>query len=150
MGQKRARPIPSQNPSQIAIGIFDQGRDREPVEVLREPVPEGFPPDLIHHLADYMARAYNAALGLSDGIDLSGMIETRGRPIDPQVDEIGRKAAMLRKQNPRFSWQKIALKLCPKKGQASHRCGKRYADRIRQAAAGYLLRVDLEKLARGE
>src|SRR5439155_27380350 len=80
MGQRRARPIQNQNPSEVAIEIYEEGKET-PVEVLRQPAPNGFPPDLLHHLADFMARGFNAALRVADrAISFYDFVNREARP----------------------------------------------------------------------
>jgi hypothetical protein len=119
---------------QVSIGLF-LGDDEFPVKVLEEPVPSNFPKKLLFHLADYMARGFNGAIRETALIrKLSA--KPVGRPIDPEVQRIGREAAKLREQG--FTYGEIARKLCSRKVQPLHRCDKKCADRIQKAARPYV------------
>ena len=133
MGQRRARPIQNQNPSEVAIEIYEEGKET-PVEVLRQPAPNGFPPDLLHHLADFMARGFNAAVHVADrAFSLDDFVTLERRPRDDESEREGRETAILREKHPTLSYTRIARKVCRDRNKRSHRCGKKCADRIRQA-----------------
>jgi hypothetical protein len=158
MEHHRARTIQTHNPSEIGVEIFEEGKETL-VEVLREPIPDGFPPALVHHLADMWARGFNTAIvrgchphedsdSGTDGIDLREFAPLlSGRPVNPEVAARGRKAAALREKC--LTYGEIALQLCPERTERHHRCGgKKCADRIRQEANEYLNRkaiADLQK-----
>src|SRR5215472_6201683 len=111
MGKFRARPVSSGNPSQIAVGIFLDSNDK-PLYLLREAVPEGVAPELLHYLAEYMAKGYNTAREETEIPPLDEfIIPMRGRSIDPEVQERGQKAAKLKATG--LTWGKVAMKLCP-------------------------------------
>src|SRR6516225_2970720 len=101
MVQRKARPISSGNPSQIAVGIFADASEN-PVEVLRVPVPEGFPPELVHHLADYLAQGYNAAGEDNSLADFDEFLPKYRRPEDPEAGREGRHGAKLREAHLSF------------------------------------------------
>ena len=162
MGRYRAKPVTTQSDLEVVVEILSEGQ-QQPSEVIRVPAPEGFPPERLHELADYWARGFNEACERLRGdivaeepetitcVDLSKFAASlRGRPSDPKLARIGREATKLHQQNPKLSWRRIALKVCPRKAQAGHHCSKKCADRIRQAAEQYEYQQDLEKLSRGE
>ena len=143
--------VPVQIP--IEITINDERK------VLLEPAPEGFPPELFPHLADFWKRGFTAALvhrgdsgahGGEEGPSLAEFAEPlSGRPLDPDVQARGRKAVALREKG--LTYGKIALQLCPERTHSHHRCGgKKCADRIRQEANEYLNRKAIEDLQRGD
>ena len=115
--------------------------------MLREPAPEGFPRKLFPYLADYMRRGFIAALSRRSSPDVQDFEEIdlapyaaplSGRPVNPEVQELGRNAARLRRGG--LTYGQIARQLCPLKNAQGHHCGRRCADRIRQAAKPYLKR----------
>jgi hypothetical protein len=144
---EKARPIKSETPSQIAIEIIEEGRETRR-EVIQETIPEGFPHEQAHHLAGYMSRGFNLALA-RQGVEIRGLEELaeplRGRPIDTNVEEEAQKAAKLRKQDPKMSWQRIARVACRNKGPR-HTCNKKCADRLEKAAKQYETRQEVESL----
>ena len=147
MNRGRARRILSQNPSEIVIGVFEGGKD-VPHKVIREIAPDGFPVDLLPHLADFMARGFNAAYA-DEGLDPSDFMSSpRGRRSHPAIEQRGLQAAKLRKEG--YTYGEITIRLCPERPQEGHRCNKKCVDRIRQEAKFYELKQDLERLARGE
>jgi hypothetical protein len=135
MAQYRAQVVNAETAAgEVAIEIF---RDSEPTPIylVREPVPENFPAQLKHHLADFLARGYLAAC---NRFDPSSVWTLYGRPPDPVVQQEGVQAAETKKANPGLNWQKIALRVCHKRQAPSHHCGKLCADRIRQAAKPHM------------
>jgi hypothetical protein len=134
MVQGKARPISSTNPSEIAVGIFSDASEN-PVDVLREPVPEGFPPELVHHLADYLARGFNAAVEEDPLAWVDEFLPKYRRPIDDETQREGYEGAKLRKEG--FTYGEIAHRICRHLNNPAHRCGKKCADRIRQAVKQY-------------
>jgi hypothetical protein len=150
MGQGNARPISGQNPSEIAIGLFDENRET-PLEVIREVAPAGFPSALLHHLADFMARGFNAACNRQPErvLDLSEFAPSpRGRRTDPEIERRGQQAAKLHKEG--LTYGQIASRLCPKRQCKGHHCVKKCADRIRQEAKSYETKQELERLGNAE
>jgi hypothetical protein len=158
MSERRALPIKTENPSEIAVELFEDDKGT-PIDVLREPVPEGFPPELRYHLAEFWARGFNAAIERSgqphdeesdSGVDLRDLAAPlSGRPVDPAVEARGKKAAALREKG--LTYGEIALQLCTERTDRHHRCGgKRCADRIRQEANEYLNRKAIADLQKGD
>jgi hypothetical protein len=150
MSQGKARPISSQNPSEVAIGIFNEGRDI-PSKVIREPAPVGFLPELLPHLADFMARGFNAACDPEPDkvLDLSQLVPSpRGRRSDSDAELRAQQAVKLHSEGK--TYRQIALRLCPKKQLKTHRCNKKCADRIRQEAKFYESKRYLDRLGQGE
>jgi hypothetical protein len=135
--RKLLPPDKASSKPQVTFGIFFEEDPAFPVRVFEEPAPQGFPKELLGHLADYMARGFNRAIRERA---LIKRLHSRpvGRPIDPEVQRIGKLAAKLRKEQPQKSWGEIALQSCPKRGQSGHRCRKKCADRIQQAAKPFL------------
>jgi hypothetical protein len=127
-GRNRSKKVPA-----AQVGIFIDG---ELVEGFVEPVPDDFPPELVPHLADFMARGINAAMVALRAKPQDWLRRARGRPIAAAVQQLGQEAARLRKEG--LTYGQIALRLCPRKAEPGHRCGKNCADRIRQAAKAYL------------
>jgi hypothetical protein len=132
-------------PLQISVEICLNGKK----ETLVESAPEGFPKDLLPHLADFLKRGFNAAcerLSCETFPSLAGLaLDPRGRLIDPEVERIGREAFKLHQEG--LTYGQIARKVCTKRGQPGHNpCRKRCADRIRQAARQYENREYLRKL----
>jgi len=132
MRQKTSRNRGKKVPA-VQVGIFI---GRQLVEGLVERVPDQFPPELAPHLADFMSRGVNAAIDALRAKPRDWLRRVRGRPIDPAVQKLGQEAAQLHKEG--LTYGQIARQLCPRKKQAGHWCGKRCADRIRQAARAYL------------
>jgi hypothetical protein len=145
MSQRKAQPVSSGNPSQIAVGIFEDDNEK-PIEVLREPVPIGFPPELAHHLAEYMARGFNVAV--EEVPSLEGFGSNRGRPSDDEAEREGYEGAKLREKG--FTFGEIARQVCRYRNKPGHRCKKSCTDRIRQAMRRYERRQEEEKIVRGE
>jgi hypothetical protein len=132
MGQKK-KPKSQQEVPAAQVGIFIGG---ELVEGLVEPVPDDFPAELVPYLSDFMARGINAAMVALRAKPQDWLRRARGRPIDAAVQQLGQEAAKLHKEG--LTYGQIALRLCPRKTEPGHRCGKNCADRIRQAAKAYL------------
>jgi hypothetical protein len=146
MGQRRARPIQNQNPLQITVEIYEEGRET-PVDVLRQPPPNGFPTELLHHLSDFMARGFNAA---QEPISLVDFGIRERRPRDDESEREGYECARLHKQHPTYSYTRIARQVCRYRNKRDHRCGNKCADRIRQAMKQYEMREEVEKIGKGE
>lgn len=134
----------------IEVPVNDETR------VFLEPAPEGVPPELFPHLADFWKRGFTAATSrqgnshFEGGVDLSGFTrESRGRPIDDESEREGREAAKLRKKG-RLSFGQIARQVCRYRKERRHRCKKQCTDRIRQAMLQYQSREEVQKLARGD
>jgi hypothetical protein len=153
MAQRTTRPKKADVPLQIRIEVPVSGETK----VFQEPVPEGFPPELFPHLADFWKRGFSAATTRSDspGVELCGeevsladFAESRGRPIDDESEREGREAAKLRKKGPTFG--EIARRVCRHRHERGHRCKKPCTDRIRQAMQQYESREDLRQIARGD
>jgi hypothetical protein len=150
MRQGKARPINSHDLSEIAIELFDENRDMR-LEVIRETAPAGFPPELLHYLADFMARGFNAAFDdqVERVLDLSDLVPSpRGRRSNSDAELRAQQAVKL--HNEGKTYLQIALRLCPKKQLKTHRCNKRCADRIRQEAKLYETKRYLDRLGQGE
>jgi hypothetical protein len=150
MRQGVARPISSENPLEVAIEVFDEGKNM-PSRVVRRTAPVGFPPDLLPHLADFMAQGFNAACDpeVDRVLDLSDFAPSpRGRRSNPDNESRGQQAAKLHSEG--LSYRDIAKELCPEKGHKGHKCKKKCADRIRQNAEAYKQKEFLERLAQGE
>lgn len=60
----------------------------------------------------------------------------RGRPTNQEIQRLGKEAAKLRGKD--LTYGQIARRVCPRRSEHGHRCGKNCADRIRQAAKRYL------------
>ncbi len=147
MGQRTARPIQNQNPSQITVEIYEEGKEN-PVEVLREPAPDGFPSELLHHLGDFMARGFNAAQEPKQ-VSLDDFVTVERRPRDDESEREGFEGARLREK--RLSFGQIALQVCRyRKKKRRHHCDKGCADRIRQNVKQYKLREEVEQMSKGE
>jgi hypothetical protein len=149
MARYRAKPAETQDGQQVAIEIVSEGKEQAP-ELLRVSAPDGFPPERLHQLADYWVQGFNAACARLDPdvVDLSDFApETRGRPIEPEVEEEGREAAKLREQNPHLRWRQIARKVCRVKATTmGHRCDRKCDDRVRQAVNVYRQRQEVKDL----
>jgi hypothetical protein len=134
MPRQRSHSKKAGNQTQVAMGIYVEGEE-SPLEVLLQPVPNDFPPKLIPHLAEYMARGFN--YGIEEGAFMNSLGKRpRGRPIDAAEHDRGREAARLRKRGLTFG--EIAKKLCPKRGETGHACDRLCADRLRHSAKVYL------------
>lgn len=149
--QKRQRKEKQVTP-EVQIELTVNGEKK----VFRELAPNGVPPELVPHLADFWKRGFTAHVErrrdspVSDGaesVDLSGFAAPlSGRPVNPEVHGRGRKATELHAKG--LTYGQIALKLCSERTDRSHTCGKKCADRIRQEANDYLNRkavADLQK-----
>src|SRR5208337_87415 len=83
---------------QVTIGIYveEQGDEEFPTEVLSEPAPEGFPEELLPHLAEYMAKGFNAAI--TDWARRRSLLDKKpiGRPISLEVLKLAQHAAQLK------------------------------------------------------
>jgi len=140
MGRHAARPKKkADKPSEIVAKVAINGEEVE----LKEPAPKGFPPRLYAFVGDCMRRAFEAGYqrGVQqplETISLADLASSSGRPLEPQVEDQGRRAAQLREEG--LTYGQIATRLCYKKSEPHHRCGKRCADRIRQAHQSYVKR----------
>jgi hypothetical protein len=153
MALKRASVRDGAEPFQIQVEVsLDGGK-----KVFVEPAPEGFPPELFPHLADFWKRGFNATIPCSDThsadqpvkeVSLAEFAEPRGRPIDDESEREGREAAKLRREG--LSFGQIALRVCRHRNERRHRCKKPCNDRIRQAMQQYESREELKKIARGD
>jgi hypothetical protein len=133
-------PDAGQQP-QVTIGVYveEQGYEEFPTEVLSVLAPEGFPDKLLPYLAEFMAKGFNAAIRNWAGRRSLLNKNPIGRPISLKVQQVAQHAAQLKQEHPMWSWGRIALVVCPKKGQPRHDCVKERCDnRIRQAAKRYL------------
>jgi hypothetical protein len=132
------------SPSHVEIEVVVDGK----TQVLREQVPKGFPPELIPTLADFMRLGFEAGRASMEAHELPSLApfaaSLRGRPIDPKIEALGRKADELRKQGRTYG--EIARFICPDRKPGHHRCGKKCADRIRQAHLSFLNREDLRSM----
>ena len=142
MGEhRRQRSTKDEKPPQIRVEMSLR-EGMKPI-VLEEPAPPGFPPELLSVLADYMERGFKAGYAhrAPQGMpDLSEFLPKQRRPIDPQVEELARKAIPLRQKG--LSWREIAQEICDRKSERGHgpRCGKKCADLIRQGVKTYEMR----------
>lgn len=149
MGRNRTHTNKADKPSEIQVEVLLNGKK----EVLREPVPEGFPPELIPCLADYMERGFRAGLKASHLLDIPSLVEFAkipglGRPVNAENEREGREAAKLRKDGLTFG--QIARQVCRYRSKPTHHCKKKCADRIRQTVKQYEERKYIESLERGE
>jgi hypothetical protein len=155
MAQPQARPIITDESSEIAIGIFDEDTET-PAEVLRHPAPQGFPADLRPHLADFMARGFNVAIARRDADETQEDVPSladfapspRGRPTEAETEREGREGAKFRANG--LTYGEIARHVCRYRSTPHHRCKKPCTDRIRQAVETHQTRVELERLSRGD
>jgi hypothetical protein len=117
-------------PSEVEIKVVVHGE----TITLIEPVPDGFPQELIPILADYMRRGYEACRvrlevkELPSFAEVAEPLRSTGRRSKPELVGLGRRIDKLRKEGR--SYGQITRRICPDKDK--HRCGKKCIDRIRQ------------------
>jgi len=156
MARNRARAKKADVPSQIQVEVSVNGEKR----VFLEPAPEGIPPNLFPHLADFWRRGFTAADTHQSGpqstaapevIDLSEFApSSRGRPMDNEAEREGQQGSRLRREDPSLTYGDITRRVCRYRDKPAHRCKKACNDRVRQAIKQYEVRQELERIARGD
>jgi len=115
-------------PTQVEIKVVVHGE----TETLRQPVPKGFPSELIPVLADYMRRGFEACRERLEGKEAPSLAPfftpLRGRAPKPELEGLGREIDTQLKAGRGYG--QIAIRICPNKDK--HVCGIKCKDRIRQ------------------
>lgn len=151
----KARPAETQNQSEVAIDVFEEGKD-VPLTTVRQAIPQGFPAELKRHLAEFMAIGFNAQGEEVFGTEILGLEElaisnNRGRPLDPAAEEEAQNAQKFRAEHPTWRWLEIARQVCRFRQTPRHRrCDKKCADRLEKAVKALQARQEVKSLLSSE
>ncbi len=135
----------SASTSHVEIDVVIQGK----TETLREPVPNGFPPDLVRVLADFMRRGFEACRTRLESTEMPSLADmapsTRGRPPKPELEKLCPKIDELVRKGR--SYGQIAIAICPKKTQPKHKkCTKECSDSLRHAYKYWLQKQEQARI----